>query len=223
MIEVFTMHWVRAFAIFSVAVVPCATLHAAQGSGGSSRGAYYRCKDASGQTHYGDSMPQHCRGLDTEVLNEHGIIIRVIEGEQTRLARQAREMAEAKARKEREASLQRDRNLIETYLGVEDIERLRDQRLELLTGQYRVTEQNIANLRERQKRLEGQIARFRPYSDSDKAPPLPDHLAEEMVNTVKSLDVYLQSLEKNLQEQGEIQAAFAADIKRFKELKGLPQ
>lgn len=222
MIEVFTMHWIRALTIFIAAAVPCAALQAAQGSSGSSRGAYYRCKDASGQTHYGDSMPQRCRGLDTEVLNENGIAIRVIEGEQTRLARQARETAEAKVRKEREASLQRDRNLIETYLTVEDIERLRDQRLELLTGQYRITEQNIANLRERQKRLEGQIARFRPYSGDEKAPPLPDHLAEEMVNTVKSLDVYLQSLGKNRQEQAEIQAAFAADIKRFKELKGSP-
>ena len=55
--------------------------------------------------------------------------------------------------------------LIETYLTVEDIERLRDQRLEQLNAQYRVTEQNIANLRERQTRLEGQIARFKPYSD----------------------------------------------------------
>lgn len=215
------MHWFRTFTI-AAAALPCAVLNAAQGSGASSREAYYRCKDASGQTYYGDSIPQRCRGLDTEVLNENGIVIRVLEGEQTRLARQARELAEARARKEREAGLQRDRNLIETYLGVEDIERLRDQRLELLLGQYRLTEQNIANLHERQKRLEGQIARFRPYSADDKAPPLPDHLAEEMVNTVKNLDVYLQSLKKNRQEQGEIQAAFAADIKRFKELKGLP-
>ena len=60
-----------------------------------------------------------------------------------------REAAEAKARKEREQKLQRDRMLIETYLSVADIERLRDQRLELLAAQYRVTEQNINNLRER--------------------------------------------------------------------------
>ena len=59
---------------------------------------------------------------------------------------------------------------------------------------YRVTEQNLSNLRERQTRLEGQIARFRPYSDKPNAPPLPDHLAAEMVNTVNGLRVYQESL-----------------------------
>ena len=94
--------------------------------------------------------------------------------------------------------------LIETYLTVEDIERLRDQRLEQLDAQYRVTEQNISNLRERQTRLEAQIARFKPYSDKPNAPPLPEHLAEEMVNTVNGLRVYEESLAKNRKEQAEL-------------------
>jgi len=218
------MRWFRTFMFFAATAAACGAALAApkrSGSGPSAREVYYRCKDANGLTHYGDSVPQPCRGLDTEVLNDSGIVVRMIEGEQTRLARQAREAAETKLRNEREQALQRDRTLIETYLTVEDIERLRDQRLELLIGQYRVTEQNIANLRERQDRLENQIARFRPYSGSAKAPPLPDHLAEDMVNTVRSLNVYQQSLEKNRREQKDIQTSFATDIKRFKELKGL--
>ena len=99
-------------------------------------------------------MPPACDGFDTEVLNDHGMVLRVIEGDQTRAARCRARPTEAKARKERDAREQRDRMLIETYLSVEDIERLRDQRLELLTAQYRMTEQNIANLRERQNRLQ---------------------------------------------------------------------
>ncbi|HEX7011440.1 MAG TPA: hypothetical protein VF161_01770 [Steroidobacteraceae bacterium] len=199
-----------------------ATLAVLEANGAeSSREAFFRCKDQTGQTYYSDSMPQECMGLDTEVLNERGMVVRVIEGEASRAARLKREAAEAKLREEREKRLQRDRNLIETYLTVEDIERLRDQRLELLKAQYRVTEQNIANLRERQSRLETQIARFRPYSDKPNAPPLPDHLAEEIVNTVNSLRVYEESLEKNRAEQEQLKAEFAADIKRFKELKGL--
>jgi hypothetical protein len=187
----------------------------------SSREAFYRCKDANGQTHYSDSMPVGCVGVDTEVLNDHGTVLRVIEGDQTRTARQQREAVETKVRKEREQRAQRDHVLIETYLTVEDIERLRDQRLDMLAAQSRVTEQNIANLRERQGRLEGQIARFKPYSDRPNAPPLPDHLAEEMVNTVNSLRVYQESLAKNSAEQTEVKTSFAADIKRFKELKGI--
>lgn len=214
----------RILTIIVTAALACSAAQAAQKTtrkATSSREAAYRCQDARGQTHYGDSLPPQCVGFDTEVLNEHGMTVRMIEGDQTRAARLEREATEAKARQEREQKLQRDRNLIETYLTVEDIERLRDQRLDMLVAQYRVTEQSIANLRERQSRLEGQIARFRPYSDKPNAPPLPDHLAEEMVNTAKSMGVYQESLASNRKEQADVRTSFGADIKRFKELKGI--
>lgn len=193
----------------------------AQTKPGSGHEAFYRCKDGSGQTHYGDSLPPACSGFDTEVLNERGMLVRTIEGERTRAARMEREAAESKVRKERDARAQRDRMLIDTYLTVADIERLRDQRIELLVSQYKVTEQSVRNLRERQARLEQQIARYKPYNDKATAPPLPDHLAEEMVNTVNGARVYAESLTKNKQEQAQVKAAFEADIRRFKELKGL--
>lgn len=193
----------------------------AQKQSGSSREAFYRCRDAQGQTHYGDSMPRACIGQDTEVLNDRGVLVRTIEGEQSRAARVAREQVEAKARRERQLRDQRDRMLIDTYLTVADIERLRDQRLDLLVAQYRITEQNMASLRERQGRLESQLDRFKPYSNNPNAPPLPDHLAEEMVNTVNSLRVYREDLEKNRKEQEMLRRSFDADIQRFKELKGI--
>jgi hypothetical protein len=206
--------------IFALAMLATSATYAQSKSSGSHE-AFYRCKDAAGQTHYGDSMPTPCLGLDTEVLNERGMLVRLIEGNKTKTERLAREAAETKARQEREAREQHDRMLIETYLTVADIERLRDQRLEQLVSQYRVTEQNIKNMRERQARLEQQIARFKPYNDKANAPPLPDHLAEEMVNTVNGTRVYEESLARNKMEQAEVKSSFAADIKRFKELKGI--
>jgi hypothetical protein len=183
--------------------------------------AYFRCKDVKGQQLFSDSMPPGCQGRDTEVLNGHGMVLRTIEGDQTRAARLAREAGEVKERKLKQERELRDRMLLETYLSVEDIERLRDQRLDMLIAQHRATEQTITNMRERQSRLEGQIARFKPYNTKPGAPPLPDHLAEEMVNTVNSMKVYRESLEKNLAEQADITSSFNADIKRFKELKGI--
>lgn len=215
------MHAFSRLCLLSTSLLAIAVATAAQRGGGSARGAFYRCKDASGQTHYGDSMPQACTGLDTEVLDERGMLVRVIEGMTTRTERQKREAAEAAARQEQERRAQHDRMLIDTYMAVADIERLRDQRVEQLAAQYRVTEMNIANLRERQTRLETQISRFKPYSNNVNAPPLPDHLAEEMVNTVNSLRTYQEMLAANQREQDEVRASFAADIKRFKELKGI--
>jgi len=91
----------------------------------------------------------------------------------------------------------------------------------MLSAQYRLTEQNITGLRERQQRIQASIARFKPYSDKPNAPPLPEHLAAEMVNLVNGLRVYEQSLDANRREQTQLQESFASDIKRFKELKGI--
>jgi len=211
------MREIRAITIFAAALASASSLAAQKTSGE----AYYRCKDANGQPLYGDRMPFGCQGMDTEVLNAQGMVLRVIEGDQTRAARLTREVTENKERQAKEQRQQRDRMLTETYLSVEDIERLRDQRLELLAAQYRATELTINNMKERQSRLESQISRFKPYSENPKAPPLPDHIAEEMVNTVNSLRVYQESLQKNRDEQADVKSAFTADIKRFKELKGI--
>jgi hypothetical protein len=42
-----------------------------------------------------------------------------------------------------------------------------------------------------------------------------------MVNTVKGLRVYQESLAANRKEQKELNEQFDADVRRFKELKGL--
>jgi len=209
----------RLLSIGALVLLPFTATLAAQGGG--PQETFYRCRDRNGQTHYGDSMPAECEGLDTEVLNQRGMTLRVIEGEASRAARIQREAAEHQQRQEREEREQRDRMLVDTYQSVADIERLRDERLDLLVSQYKLTETNIANLRERQSRLQTQIARFKPYNENPNAPPLPDHLAEEMVNTVNSLRTYQDMLTKNRAEQTDIKSSFQAQISRFKELKGL--
>lgn len=218
------VRYIRTVAVLAALACMSAAMAAQQkkrASTSSSREAFYRCKDSAGQTHYSDSKPPACEGVDTEVINENGTVLRIIEGERARAAREQREVAEAQTKKEKDERLQRDRMLIETYVSVEDIERLRDQRLELLDSQYRITEQNMRNLQVRQARLETQLARFKPYSDKPNAPPVPDHLAEEMVNAVNGMRVYQETLAKTRSEQANIKSAFDGDIKRFRELRGL--
>lgn len=177
----------------------------------------FRCRDARGQYIYGQAIPAPCLEQDVEVLDESGRVLRIIPGRRSLEQVAAQKQAEDALK----AAAQRDRTLLATYLSVADIERLRDQRLELLEQQSRVTEQYIANLRERESRLMTDVRRYRPYSDSPKAPPVPDHVAEELVNTVNGLQVYVQELTKNTAEQDKLRAEFGADIARFKELKGV--
>jgi hypothetical protein len=177
----------------------------------------YRCRDGKGQYQYGQSIPAVCMEQDVEVLDETGRVVRIIPGRRSLEQVAAQKAAEDQAK----AAAQRDRTLLATYLTVADIERLRDQRLELLEQQSRVTEQYIANLRERESRLMADAQRFYPYSTKPNAQPLPEHLAQEMVNTVNGLQVYEEELTKNTAERNQLRAEFDADIARFKELKGV--
>jgi hypothetical protein len=188
---------------------------------GESREAFYRCKDVNGQTRFGSAMPPECVGRDTDVLNDRGTVLRTIEGAGTRASRMEKEANEAEAQRIKEEQYQRDKVLIETYLSVAEIESLRDQRLDLLTAQLRVAEQHIATLRERLVRLREQSARFKPYSDKPNAPPLPDHIAEDLVGTLKSIAVDQQTIDIKSDEQAKMTSNFDRDIKRFKELKGI--
>jgi len=177
----------------------------------------YRCRDGKGQYQYGQSIPPVCMEQDVEVLDESGRVVRIIPGRRSLEQVAAQKAAEDEAK----AAAQRDRTLLATYLTVADIERLRDQRLELLEQQSRVTEQYIANLREREARLMADAQRYHPYSTKPNAQPVPEHLAQEMVSTVNGLQVYEEELTKNTAERNQLRTEFDADIARFKELKGV--
>jgi hypothetical protein len=177
----------------------------------------YRCKSASGHSFFGQNIPPECMGADVEVIDETGRVVRMIPG-----AKSLEQIAAQKAADDaKAAAAQRDRTLLATYLTVSDIERLRDQRIDLLEQQNVVTRQYITNLRAREARLMESVQRFRPYSEKPNAPALPGQIANEIVNTVKGLQVYEQELTKNTTERARVADEFGADISRFKELKGI--
>ena len=213
-------------ACFLIALaVPIAVLGASKpvssGGSGSGREAYFRCRDAKGQTFFGDSVPAECQDLDTEVLSERGTVLRVIDGASSRVEKAQRKAADDAAKKAKDDALMRDRMLVEAYLSVQEIERLRDQRLALVDSQIRIDQQNLSALSDREQRLMRQVQRYRPYNDKPAAGPIPDHIVEEMVNVVKSGTVTQERIANKQGEQQELQAKFASDIKRFKELKGI--
>jgi hypothetical protein len=181
----------------------------------------YRCKTPDGRTHIGQSIPPECMNLDVDTLDGQGQVVRRIHGSAT-LALKAEETKQAEElARQKQLDEQRDRTLLATYLSVADIERLRDQRIELLEQQSKVTRQYIGQLRERETRLKEDVRRFRPYSEKTNAPALPDHVAEDIVNTVNGLHVYEQQLATTTVEQERLRSNFDGEIRRFKELKGL--
>jgi hypothetical protein len=182
----------------------------------------YTWVDDQGVTHYGDSVPAEYSEQDKTVLNSHGVPIATIEGrrtpEQIEAAKRKR-AAEEKARQDAVLARQRDQNLLATYLTVEEIESLRDRRAEILEAQARVTIQYLEQLRTKLAGLEKQALNFRPYNPDEKAQPMPDHLAEDLVRTVNEVRSQQRNLDTKRTETQKLREQFDRDIARFKELK----
>lgn len=191
-------------------------------SGGKAEDRVYTWVDDQGVTHYGDSVPAEYAEQDKTVLNSHGVPIATIEGrrtpEQIEAAKQKR-AAEEKAKQDAVLARQRDQNLLATYLSVEEIESLRDRRAEILEAQARVTMQYLEQLRTKLAGLEKQALNFRPYNPDEKALPMPDHLAEDLVRTVNEMRSQQRNLETKRTETQKLREQFGRDIARFKELK----
>src|SRR5271155_3196989 len=95
----------------------------------------YKWVDEQGITHYGDNIPPEYAAQEQHVINSHGI-----ETEHVDAQKSAEQIAaEEQKRIDAEHSASRDRNLLNTYGAVSEIERLRDQRLALLSDQVKVT------------------------------------------------------------------------------------
>jgi len=190
-------------------------------AGGQSR--LYRWVDDDGVVHYGDRVPPEYADRDRDLLNTQGVRIGAEEGvlteaEQAERARLA--AVEDAAVKARMADARRDQVLLDTYLSVQEIERLRDRRLELLEAQIKVTEHYLGNLRKRLERLQREASDYKPYSDKPDAPDVPEALGLELSRTIASISLYEQTLARSRAEQGALAEAFASDIERFQELKG---
>lgn len=172
--------------------------------------------------HYGDHVPPQYATTDRDLLNDQGVKVGYQEGvvtaeERAELDRlQAIRDAEQQARLE---STRRDQVLLDTYLSVNEIESLRDRRLDLLEAQIKVTEQYLNNLRKRLLTLQQEASDYKPYSDSADAPEIPENLALDISRTMASISLYEQTLTGTRGEQDALRAAFAKDIQRFNELK----
>lgn len=186
----------------------------------------YRWKDQAGSSHYGDYVPPEAAGQGHTVLNQHGVPIESVAGELTpeELAvRRQQAKIEADAAEALRVAVIRDKVLLSTYLSVDEIEALRDRRIELLGGQIRITQKYLDNLRGKLIKLEREAQRFSPYSADPDAQPIDEKLARELSETLNSILLYEKNLAKSRDEKKQVQQKFAADIRRFMELRGLTQ
>ncbi len=208
----------NAFLLAALAAAAASSAYAQQ-----REGEVYRWVDEDGVVHYGDRVPPEDSRRDRDILNEQGVTVGFEQGEITEAERaeMEREMErEAERAREHATRARRDRMLLETYISVDDIKNLRDRRLELLESQVKVTQLYLTNLRKRLSELEARAGRYRPNSDDEDAPRMPQGLASDLSRTRETIALYEERLESTRQEQQALRESFALDIERFRELQG---
>jgi hypothetical protein len=178
----------------------------------------YKWVDDQGVTHYGDRVPPEYVNQEQHIINGHGIETDRIDPPKTPEQIAAEEQKKLAV----ELKASRDKNLLNTYSTVTEIERLRDQRLALVSDQIKVTTQFLEILDARLKKLSANSMRFKPYSSDPKAPPMSDEVAEDLVHTANDIRTQQENLREKQNEESNMRTQFASDIARFKELKGIP-
>jgi len=199
------------------AVILLASPGFAAGAGASSGRTLYKWVDAQGVTHYGDHIPPEFASQEKEIINSQGVEISRLEAQKSPEVLAAEEQKRAEA----EQAQNRDRNLLNTYASVQEIERLRDQRVTLLTDQIKVTSQFLEVLSGKLKTLRVSSLRFKPYNSDPHAPVMPDQIAEDLVRVGIDLRTQEQNLREKRSEETAMSKQFESDIARFKELKGI--
>jgi len=201
------VHWI----LCAAALVAFSGTASAAGNGRT----LYKWVDDQGVTHYGDSIPPEYASQEQHIINSQGIEISHLDAQKSA----AQLAAEEQKKLDAEQRLSRDKNLLNTYVSVQEIERLRDQRLSLVADQIKVTNQFLDTLNGRMKKLRVSSMHFRPYNADSKAPPMPDQVAEDLVRLAIDINTQEQNLLEKRGEESTMKKQFESDIDRFKELK----
>ena len=177
----------------------------------------YKWVDDQGVTHFGDHIPPEYAAKEQHVINSQGVETGHIDAQKS-----ADQMAaEEQKRLDAEQSAARDKNLLITYSSVAEIERLRDQRLALLTDQIKVTSSFLEVLNGRLRKLRITASHFKPYNSDAGAPPMSDQLAEDLVRVDNDIHTQQENLREKRNEATNMSRQFESDIARFKELKSI--
>jgi hypothetical protein len=173
--------------------------------------------DEHGVTHYGDHIPPEYASQEQHVMNSQGVEINRLDAQKTpeQLA------ADEQKRIDTQQSQNRDRNLLSTYASVQEIERLRDQRVTLVSDQIKVTSQFLEVLNGKLKKLRTTSMYYKPYSTDPKAQAMPDQLAEDLVRVDNDIRTQEENLREKRSEETGMRKQFESDIDRFKELKSI--
>ena len=180
----------------------------------------YKWVDKQGVTHYGSSIPPEYAAQQSEQLDSQGNVIKTTEAQKTpaelAAAQKAQQAAIQQAQAE-SAAKAHDMVLLDTYTSTKDMERDRDSKLASIDAQINVFNGTIGGLQTTLADLQDRANEL-----ASKNKPVTPQLQKQIDDTKAQLIANQQGLLQEQKHRQEVQAQFAADIARFKELSAAP-
>lgn len=172
----------------------------------------FRWIDESGRVYYSDAIPpQYARRGDGHKIYDHdGRLMSIVEaaksGEELAMVQQQAAIVAEQTR--------RDRILLATFTTEDDLQYVRDERVETLDSALMIARQKLIELNQQLVDLEGQAAAYEA-----KQAPLSERLAARLDNVRERIGETEEHLDAAQEQKQTIKAAFAADLERYRELR----
>jgi hypothetical protein len=183
------------------------------------QGRLYRWVDENGNVHYSDRLPPQAVKNPHATLDERGLVLEK-EGRAKTPEEIAKEEELKRLREEQKRQLEeqkaRDKVLLNTFRSEDDIILARDGKLATYDAQIRIAYTNIERLKawlETQKKKAAALER--------KGRKVPQKLLREIENTRNQIKANYESILRQEKDKDLLRRKYAADLKRFRELKAL--
>jgi hypothetical protein len=188
-------------------------------------GASYKCVDAKGVTHIGDTPPDECGNVVMYEMSRGGAVIRKIDPTPT--ADQVKALQEDQDRKkeaERSAADQKrkDAALLASFTGEKEFDVVRDRNIEPLVGRIRSNEDRIKAVDKRIKEIEDEMEFYKAgkSNKSGKNQEPPPALGEVLSRSRQEKAILEKANVGYTKEIEDIKVKFDADKQRWVSLKG---
>jgi len=188
-------------------------------------GAAFKCTDAKGITHIGDTPPAGCKEVMMYEVTPSGKVLREIEP--TLTAEQAKVRA-AELEKKRVADAiaaeqkRKDTALLSTYASEKEFDVARDRNIEPLKGRIDSTHERIRAAEKKQKEIQEEME-FYKAGKAKKSGEMPANLTEDLKRAQAEKTALQSTVGGYEKEIEEIKVKFDADKKRWVDLKNAPK
>ena len=181
----------------------------------------YRWVDDEGVVHYTDQIPPNQVDKGHAELTDRGVRVGVVPPAQTlEEIQRARELERLRAQQERLVEQQRaaDRVLLRTYRSVDDLVMARDGKIAAIDVVMAVSRGNIRRQQDWLRNLRAQAADLERTGKS-----VPAHITEAIAKSERYIRESYATIVEREQEKEAICADFDRDLKRFRQLKDIPE